>query len=193
MTAGDGSFDEVTEEVSAIIGTLDPGVYNVCVHGTDVADNTGDQECILLVVFDPEDGFVTGGGWINSPAGAYKPDDTLTGKATFGFVSKYKKGATVPTGKTEFQFKACDLNFHSSDYDWLVVAGAKAIFKGSGTINGEGDYGFMLTAIDGKLNGGRGVDKFRIKIWNKDAGNGVIYDNGVESELQGGSIVIHKK
>jgi hypothetical protein len=38
------------------------------------------------------------------------------GKGTFGFVSKYKKGATVPTGQTEFMFQAGDLNFHSSSY-----------------------------------------------------------------------------
>lgn len=38
----------------------------------------------------------------------------MTGKATFGFVSKYKKGATLPTGETEFQFKAGNLNFMST-------------------------------------------------------------------------------
>ncbi len=62
------------------------------------------------------------GGWITSPAGAYVLDTTLAGKATFGFVSKYQKGATVP-GNTEFQFKVADLNFKSTSYDWLVVAG----------------------------------------------------------------------
>ncbi len=50
------------------------------------------------------------------------------------------------------------MNFHSSEYQWLVVAGAKAQFKGTGTINGSygsantSGYGFILTAIDGKLN-----------------------------------------
>ena len=43
-------------------------------------------------------GFVTGGGWIDSRPGAYRPEPELYGKATFGFVSKYKKGATTPTG-----------------------------------------------------------------------------------------------
>ncbi len=119
-----------------------------------------------MVVYDPAAGFVTGGGWINSPAGAYAADPTLTGKANFGFVSKYQKGATVPTGKTEFQFKAGGLNFQSTSYDWLVVAGAKAQYKGTGTVNGVGGYGFMLTAIDGQQPGGGGVDKFRIKIWD---------------------------
>jgi hypothetical protein len=51
---------------------------------------------------------------------------SLRGKANFGFVAKYKKGATVPDGNTQFQFKAGDLNFHSNSYEWLVVAGNKA-------------------------------------------------------------------
>ena len=49
----------------------------------------------------------------------------------------------MPTGNTEFQFHAADLNFHSSSYEWLVVTGSDyAKFKGAGTINGEGDYKF---------------------------------------------------
>ncbi len=89
-------------------------------------------------------------------------------------MSKYLKGASVPTGNTEFQFKAGNLNFHSEEYDWLVVAGARAQFKGRGQINNAGDYGFMLTAIDGAVNGGGGVDKFRIKIWNLATGGGAM-------------------
>ena len=80
-----------------------------------------------------------------------------------------------------------------------MVGGARAQFKGSGTINGSGDYGFLLTAIDGQVQGGGGVDKFRIKILNKGDG-GVIYDNQMgksdtgddATELGGGSIVIHR-
>ena len=78
-----------------------------------------------------------------------------SGKANFGFVSKYQKGANIPTGETEFDYKAGSLNFHSETYDWLVVAGAKAQYKGVGKINGAGNYGFLLTAIDGQVGGGR--------------------------------------
>ena len=40
-------------------------------------------------------------------------------------------GQSTPSGNTEFQFKAGDLNFHSSDYEWLVITGGgKAIYKG---------------------------------------------------------------
>jgi hypothetical protein len=148
-------------------------------------------------VFDQSAGWVTGGGWINSPAGAYAADPSLTGKVNFGLVSKYQHGAPPPTGQTEFQFKLGNLNFHSTNYDWLAVAGPRAQYKGSGTINGNGDYAFILTAIDGQITGG-GPDKFRIKIWNKTNG-AVIYDSQMgagdgddpTTALGGGNIVIH--
>jgi len=153
------------------------------------------------VIYDAGAGFVTGGGWINSPPGAYAANPALVGKANFGFVSKYKNGQSVPTGETEFQFSAAGFNFHSTVYDWLVIAGAKAQYKGSGTINDAGDYGFMLTATDGKVNNGGGVDKFRIKVWNK-ATSAVVYDNNMGGSddidsanpqaLGGGSITVHK-
>lgn len=58
----------------------------------------------------------------------------------------------------------------------------------------------MLTAIDGQVNGGGGSDKFRIKIWDKNNGDAVVYDNQVgaaddaepSTEVGGGQVVIHK-
>jgi len=176
------------------------GVYTISVTVTD-KDGVSDTKSVMVVVYDPSAGFVTGGGWINSLAGAYAADATMTGKATFGFVSKYQRGAQVPTGQTEFQFHVANFNFHSESYQWLVVAGAKAQYKGTGTVNGVAGYGFLLTATDGQLQGGGGVDKFRIKIWQ--VGGAVVYDNVVGSSddidaanpqaIGGGSIVIHSK
>ena len=128
--------------------------------------------------------------WIGYPMIEYENcDPDPIGKATFGFVSKYKKGADVPDGNTEFQFKAGDLNFHSTSYDWLVVTGSNyAKFKGTGTINGEGEYKFMIWAGDNS------PDTFRIKIWYEVGGNEVVvYDNGIDQAIGGGSIVVHKK
>ena len=166
------------------------GVYTITLTVTDNGGESCESVYEYVVVYDPEGGFVTGGGWIDSSEGAYPADPTLTGKATFGFVSKYKKGATVPTGNTEFQFKAGDLNFHSDNYDWLVVTqgGANAQFKGSGTINGTGDYRFMIWAGDDD------TDTFRIRIWEEDEeGNETVrYDNGFNQAIDSGSIVIHQ-
>jgi hypothetical protein len=186
--------------ISASHAYANAGVYTIQVTVTD-DDGGSDTEAVMVVVYDPSAGFVTGGGWINSPAGAYAADPSLAGKATFGFVSKYQKGATVPTGQTEFQFQVANFNFHSESYQWLVVAGAKAQYKGTGTVNGAPGYGFLLTATDGQINGGGGVDKFRIKIWL--IGGAVVYDNVVAASddidvanpqaIGGGSIVIHAK
>jgi hypothetical protein len=190
----------------------EPGVYAIQLTLTDDCGAQGEGANTVspgglpayVVIYDPSAGFVTGGGWINSPAGAFYGNNSLAGKASFGFVSRYKKGATVPDGDTEFQFKAGNLNFKSKVYDWLVISGCRAQYKGSGTINGAGDYGFILTAIDGQINGGGNIDRFRIKIWKKSDGCPV-YDNqsvsynddnaaltGDGTLLGGGSIVIHK-
>ncbi|MCI0745858.1 MAG: PKD domain-containing protein [Verrucomicrobia subdivision 3 bacterium] len=199
----DGSSDTVS--VAAGGGTVtqahtfsDAGVYTITVIVNDPCSSVS-QVFEFAVVYDPNGGFVTGGGWINSPAGAYTANPSLTGKANFGFVSKYQKGASVPTGETEFQFKAGDLNFHSTSYQWLVVAGARAQFKGVGTINGAGSYNFLLTATDGEITGGGGADKFRIKITDGDV---MVYDNvpggsddidlANPQTISGGSIVIHR-
>jgi len=190
-------------EAQANIGTKGADVYEVTAVATYPLGGCHFtvETTAFIAVYNPNEGFVTGGGWIDSPAGAYDADPTLTGKATFGFVSKYLKGAKVPTGNTEFQFKAGGLNFKSTSYEWLVVAGAKAQYKGTGTVNGIPGYSFLLTMTDGQLPGGGGVDKFRIKIQN--AGAGVVYDNrhgdtddiasSDPQELGGGSIVIHRK
>ena len=177
---------------------LEAGVYTIQVAVTDDDGGIGTAS-VMIVVYDPSAGFVTGGGWINSVAGAYKPDASLTGKANFGFVSKYKKGAATPTGNTQFVFSAGDLNFHSDTYQWLVVnqGGVNAQYKGTGTINGELDangnpYGFMLWAGDGDNTDVGAPDTFRIRIWSEYAGVETdIYDNGTDQPIDGGSIVIH--
>ena len=53
------------------------------------------------------------------------------------------------------------------NFDYLVISGARAQYKGLGKVNGDGGYAFILTVIDGQATGGGGVDKFRMKIWNR--------------------------
>jgi hypothetical protein len=92
------------------------------------------------------------------------------------------------------------LDFKSRSIEWLMVSGARAQYRGVGTINGAGNYGFMLTAIDGHVKDGGGLDKFRMKIWEIATGN-IVYDNQMgkddtgndATELGGGSIQIQAK
>jgi hypothetical protein len=58
----------------------------------------------------------------------------------------------------------------------------------------------MVTATDSDINGGGDSDGFRIKIWDRDSGDGVVYDNKMgqsddsndTTDIGGGSIKIHK-
>jgi hypothetical protein len=206
-TWGDGEKTTQTITGSPISAThtyTEAGVYSV---GLTVTDHCGQSTSTVfdyVVIYDPNGGFVTGGGWIDSPPGAYVANPTLVGKANFGFIAKYKKGSNQVDGNTEFQFKAGDLNFKSSAHDAmsLVVAGYKAIYKGVGSINGNEEYAFMVSVEDGNLKGSQEADRFRIKIWNRRDG-AIVYDNNVSlsdkgdnavpsTTISGGSIVIHE-
>jgi len=175
-TWDDGSTSAGTISGNTISGSrtyTTPGVYTVSIRVEDACGETATASFQYVVIYDPNGGFATGRGWIPSPASANYRYMRVGGKANFGFVSKYQKGATVPTGKTGFQFQAGNLSFESTAYDWLIIAGAKAQYKGVGMINGMSGYGFMLTALDGQL---KGADKLRIKIWEIASGI-TVYDN----------------
>ncbi len=202
---GDGSTSTGTVTESGGSGTATgshayslPGLYTITVTVTDDLGESGSATFQYLVVYDPSAGFVSGGGTLDSPAGAWTAQPWLEGPATFGFFSKYQKGTNTPDGTTVFRFNVADLDFRSSSYQWLVVAGANAKFKGTGTIGGSGDYGFMITATDGQVNGGGGVDKFRIKIWDL-ATSQVVYDNklgeaddsNASTAISAGNIIVH--
>jgi predicted secreted protein len=134
----DGTTSNATVVGSTLTGThvyAMPGVYTPTLTVNSCGGSTaGSYE--YVVVYDPNGGYITGSGWFNSPAGAYRPQPSLEGRVNFGFVSKYKKGTTVPDGNTQFQYRMGNLSFHSTAYEWLVISGAKGQYKGSGTING---------------------------------------------------------
>jgi hypothetical protein len=171
-------------------GKLPAGVYTVTAHAAGSLTSEA-----LIAVCDRTAGCVTGGGWIESRPGAFPIKPSYSGPAAFGFVSRYEKGANLPTGTAEFYFKAATLSFHSSKHEWLVVTGGDyARCRGTGTIsrqqapNGQ-DFQFMLWAGDG--TGAKGADTFRIKIWWQEGKTEqVIYDNGLDQPISSGNIVV---
>ncbi|GGG34636.1 hypothetical protein GCM10011532_17890 [Christiangramia forsetii] len=186
--------------------TPEPGVYIVELEVTDSCGEIQTLQYEYIVIFDPTDGFVTGGGWIDSPVGAMGGGYAdATGRANFGFNAKYKNGrnnVNEVDGHTNFQFKAGDLHFSSFEHDdmSLVISGKKATYTGYGTVNGIGNHRFRVIAIDGNTNGENAPDEFRIKIWGNNSNSVVLYDNqrgeaessDLATSLSGGSIVIHK-
>jgi len=181
-----------------------PGVYKIKLKVTDNTgqtswvDTAGDTEAIV-VIYDPNGGYTIGGGYISVLVGSYPANPSKTGKLSFGFNSKYTN-ATNPKGETQIQFAMGGLEFNALNYDYLAISSARAQFRGFGKLNGESGYNFILTVIDGQLTGGGGVDKFRIKIWNKTTG-AIVFDSQMgESDAvdpstpvgTGSSIVIQK-
>jgi hypothetical protein len=104
----------------------------------------------------------------------------------------------VPTGTAAFRFQAADLDFESTAYDWLVISGTRATFRGVGTLNGVAGYRFTYTANDGDSKTG-GVDQLRVRIWNIATG-ALVYDNqagagddaALTMAISGGQIAVSK-
>jgi len=165
------------------------GIYDV---NLTVTDNRGAQssDTTMVVVYDPDAGSATGGGWFWSAEGNLKRDLESEGKATFGFVVKYKQETAA--GNLEFQYHVGDINLKSRDITWLVVSSANAQFQGEGTINGEGLYTFRMLAMDGDQAGGQ-PDEFTIRIWQgTDTEADPIYQ-AIHAQLGGGNIIVHEK
>ena len=204
----DGSADTYStpSPVSASHTYAAPGVFtlNITVDDDGGSDSAAYE---YVVIYDPDGGFVTGHGRIDSAVEGCNdafpdfPDmphicDGAGGNARFGFVSRYNRGATAPTGRTDFDFVSGDLHFDSEIYDWLVVNqdDANAQFKGSGSINGAlapngALYKFQIWAGAGTGSGGE--DTFRIKIWFEvDGTEYVVYDNGFDQPIGGGKIMV---
>lgn len=176
-----------------------PGVYPIALT---VTDNTGLSAMVArdIVVVAPSGAAVAGGGWFMSPQGAYRKQRIYAGRASFSFVS----APTNPgAGPMTLKFRVADMDFRSTGYDALSVAGSRAQYQGSGTLNGKGGYKFLLIAVDGSTSKAVRDSRFRLKVWHADArskGEVVDYDNqaaartvaiaGDGSVIGGGSIII---
>jgi len=163
------------------------GLFTVALTVTDKDGDSHQSTYQTVIVYNPNGGFITGGGWINSPAGAYLEKPTKKGLAITAFVVKYlRNSSSVPSGNFDFMFLAGNLQFRATSFDWLVVdqTSKTAIFQGTGKINGKGTYKFMVWADDDR------PDNLRIKIWKTDGT--VIYDTSSALPLLRGSIIVHR-
>ncbi|HEY3042278.1 MAG TPA: HYR domain-containing protein [Pyrinomonadaceae bacterium] len=102
----------------------------------------------------------------------------VMGIITFDFGPKgtTAKVSKSPRGENLVNFILGDLEFNALNYDYRELAGARTQFKGSGKVNNEAGYKYLLTVVDGQAPNGGGVDKFRIKIWNDNTGE-IVFDN----------------
>jgi PKD repeat protein len=171
--------------VASAVQALEPAIYTVRITlGCSGLTAQG-----ILVVFNPQGGFATGGGWI-LPAN----DGVNThpnNRANFGFNAKYKD--SNPTGNLEFRYTDGYIDLKSTLIDQLVITGGKIVqFKGQATVNRQQGCRFFVKAID---NGEPGTnDTFEIKIWAPgiDPESNSPYERAAGA-LKGGNIQVHNK
>ena len=124
---------------------------------------------------------VTGGGTIT----------TAAGRASFELSATYAGSDVEPSGQTTFDLPG--LAFASTSVAWLVTGldGTTARYGGSGTVNGQDGYDFLVSVTDGP-------DRLRVKIWNRETGD-VVFDNqpgdpddaSASTRIRSGQITVH--
>ena len=127
--------------------------------------------------------FVTGGGWIMTPADSI---GFVVGKKTnFALNVKYKTGATVPTGNFKFQAKESGITFDATSFDLMAVSGTTADLQGRGTINGVSGWTFRVRAVEGS------PDSIAVSIWRDGTALNLDPTYRAGNALGGGNIVVH--
>ncbi|MBE0652093.1 MAG: 5'-nucleotidase C-terminal domain-containing protein [Bacteroidales bacterium] len=130
-------------------------------------------------------GTVIGAGWMNSPMGSYHLEKTLCDKIFFEFHMIDRGLNYQPNGKVTIRYPQANLTFKSNACEWLLLDNKTATLTGTGKINNQGYYGYLLIANDNP-------DKLRIVLWDKNDGDRIIYDNLTPQDIQG-AIVMHNR
>ncbi|MDX6557826.1 MAG: hypothetical protein QOF72_875, partial [Blastocatellia bacterium] len=150
-----------------------------------------------VVVFDPNAGSMNSDGWFNSPLGAFPTNPSFAGKVHFESNAAYDKQTKLLSGKMKVDLPG--MNFNGTGFAYLSITGSRIQMSGSGTINGAGSYVFLLSGIDGKVDGKKLPDKVRIKIVDSASGR-IVYDglmgaadNAAPTLVLGGGTINIKK
>lgn len=196
-----------------------PDVYKLSISYSSGAGCPAQDTTIYVHVFNPQAGFVTGSGWLTTPA---NPDFELmqaSSRVQWALVAKYKpKTEDVAQGSLMLLLESGPAIFHSTNVEdgSLVITGNQAFYRGQGTlsyISGSGGmttdprkFAYLVSATDGNFQGAKAEDRLRILIWELKAdgtrGAGV-YDNqpacstnldenaSACAAIGGGNITIH--
>jgi len=138
--------------------------------------NVGDQNARSTII---------AAGWMNSPTGSYRLEKSFCDKMFFEFHMIDRGLMYQPVGKVTIRYPHASLTFKSNVCNWLLLENKTATLTGTGKINNQGDYGYLLVANDHP-------DKLRIIIWDKNDGDRIIYDNLTPQNIQG-AIVMHNR
>ncbi|GII55921.1 hypothetical protein Pth03_43100 [Planotetraspora thailandica] len=163
-----GWDDGTTEDFAAVDDRCDrshryahAGMYTIKVTVTDDDLGTRTRET-MVVVYDPDAGFATGGGHLASP-------EPFAGKGHFQFNPAYRphdEGPEPTRGKVSFRVDGTDFDVASETLEWLVVTpDDKVAVKGT-TADGRG---FVLYGYD--------PDRLRLVVWDLKTGPYPLRDN----------------
>ena len=128
---------------------------------------------------------VIAAGWMNSSQGSYQLNKSLCDKLFFEFHMIDRGLMYQPFGKVTIRYPQVNLTFKSNECEWLLLDNKTATLTGTGKINNQGNYGYMLVANDQP-------DKLRIVIWDKNDGDKIVYDNLNPQSIHG-AIVMHNR
>jgi photosystem II stability/assembly factor-like uncharacterized protein len=115
--------------------------------------------------------FAPGTGWFVVPPGSYRLNPALSGKAEF----KIDAPASDHKGQAPLSFSVGSLKFRSTDYEYAELTDSSGEFRGSGKLNGEDGYEFVLTVGGVQQSTDEHSDNSRIKIWDKSGA--VVFDS----------------
>jgi len=208
---GDGSTETITTTDGTV--TVD-GVHQYQLEGFYIiiltisdGDSTTQATSETVIVYSPGSAFLTGGGTINVYKGMCLYSNRCankSGTANSGFDAQYPDPNSAPGGSTQFTFSEGGLDFFAGSYDWLIIVGGWAQYGGIGTINGSGQYRFIVTVIDRDVDTYFGVetDRFGLIIIDMQDGK-VVFDTALSPEasttyfgtvpaIGGAAVKIHK-
>ncbi|WP_394341662.1 SBBP repeat-containing protein [Pontibacter ramchanderi] len=201
----------------------EPEVYKISVSYSSGESCPATTATRYVFVHDPAAGFVTGGGWSDSPL---RPELELMrqgGSAWWAFAARYastpRSSAGSPVQGTLLLALESGHTFRAASVEEgsLVIAGDRAYFTGTGKLTRRGAAGgpetdprrlaYLVSAVDGQLEKPREEDRLRLVIWvlREDGSRGeTLYDNQLAcpgqdlnapacQQIDRGSIVIHRQ
>ena len=122
----------------------------------------------------PTTGFVIGGGWFQSPAGAISQSPQVEEKAILALRAVQRKEDEHPKGNATLTIPRANFRFVSRQHEWMSVNENTAIIKGTGTLNREEGFSYVISVMDNG-SGRDPEDNYRIIIRNSEGE--VVYDN----------------
>jgi PKD repeat protein len=149
------------------------GIYTVTLSVTDNDGGVGISQYQNVIVYNPSGGIFEGAGSFTSPVGSYPAEPNLKGTVNFSFSVAYINDKLYAI--TAVSYPTAKFSFALTSDQWLVVTKPEATTLGTGYVGEVGGYTILLSGISGRLPGGGGISKIRIRI--TDRNNKVIYDS----------------